>query len=107
MNEKLSIKAILEKYKKEVKKISGDNLKKAVLYGSRARKQADRYSDIDILLIFEKEPAPQIKSKIRQISNQISLEHDVVIAEILFTQSDFQKYQTPFLLNVKREGIAL
>jgi predicted nucleotidyltransferase len=107
MNKKMSIKPVLEKFKREIKGIAGDNLKKVVLFGSYARDEAKKYSDIDIILVFQKEPSVEEKNKIREISNSLSLQYDVVIAEFLITQSEFQKYKTPFLLNVKKEGIAL
>jgi predicted nucleotidyltransferase len=107
MNKKHSIRPVLKKFKKEVKQINGNNLRKIVLFGSQARGKAERDSDIDVILIFQKEPSIKMKNRIREISNSLSLEHDVVIAEFLVTQSEFQKYKTPFLLNIKKEGIVL
>ena len=107
MSKKISIKPVLEKFKREITKIAGDNLKNMILFGSYARDEAMKYSDIDIVLIFQNEPSIEIKNRIREISNSLSLQYDVVIAEFLLTQSEFQKYKTPFLLNVRKEGIAL
>jgi predicted nucleotidyltransferase len=107
MNKKLSIRPVLKKFKKEIKQINGDNLKKVILFGSQARGKVKKDSDIDIVLIFQKEPSIKIKKRIREISNSLSLEYDIVISEFLVTQAEFQKYKTPFLLNVKKEGIAL
>ncbi len=107
MNSKITIKPIVTKFKREIKKITGDNLKKIILFGSHARNEEVKYSDIDIILLFQDEPSEEIKSKIKEISNSLSLQYDVVIAEIFLTQSEFQTYQTPFLLNIKKEGIAI
>ena len=107
MNKKLLIRPILKKFKKEVKQINGNNLRKIILFGSQARRKAEKDSDIDVILIFQKEPSIKIKNRIREISNSLSLEYDVVIAEFLVTQSEFQRYKTPLLLNVKKEGIVL
>jgi len=107
MNKKLSIRPVLKKFKKEIKQINGDNLKKIILFGSHARGKAEKDSDIDVVLIFQKEPSIKVKKRIRKISNSLSLEYDTVISEFLVTQSEFQKYKTPFLLNVKKEGISL
>ena len=107
MNRKLSIRPVLKKFKKEIKLINGNNLRKVILFGSYARGKAEKDSDIDVILIFQKEPSIKIKKRIREISNLLSLEYDVVIAEFLVTQSEFQKYKTPFLLNVKKEGVVL
>lgn len=107
MNSKITIKPIVTKFKREIRKITGDNLKKIILFGSHARNEEVKYSDIDIILLFQDEPSEEIKSKIKEISNSLSLQYDVVIAEIFLTQSEFQTYQTPFLLNIKKEGIAI
>lgn len=107
MNKKISVKPVLEKFKREAKRLNGDNLKKIVLFGSYARGEAKKGSDIDMILIFQREPSAEIKNRIREISNSLSLQYDVVIAEFLITQSEFQRYKTPFLLSVKKEGIAL
>ena len=107
MNSKITIKPVVTKFKREIRKITGDNLKKIILFGSHARNEEVKYSDIDIILLFQDEPSEEIKSKIKEISNSLSLQYDVVIAEIFLTQSEFQTYQTPFLLNIKKEGIAI
>lgn len=107
MNNKKDMIPVIEIFKKEAKKIAGDILKKIILYGSRARYESHKSSDIDIALIFQKEPSTKIKNKIRAMSNSLSLQYDVVISEIFLTQSEFQRYQTPFLINIKKEGITL
>jgi predicted nucleotidyltransferase len=107
VSNKHSVEKILSQLKANVRKIAGENLREVILYGSQARRRASQYSDIDILLIFQKEPSQRVKSTIRNISNQLSLEHDVVIAELIFTQSEYERYRTPFLMNVKREGISV
>jgi hypothetical protein len=48
-----------------------------------------------------------LTGKIRAISNALSLKYDVVISEFLFTEEEFERYNTPFLLNVKRNGILI
>lgn len=101
------IKRILTKFKKGVKEISKGNLKRMILFGSYARGEAIEGSDIDILLIFEKEPAPQERNGIRELANSLSLKYDIVVAEFLLTEMEFQKYRTPFLLNVKKESMLL
>jgi len=107
MDKKILIKPILKKFKREVKQINKDNFKRIILFGSYAREDQTNGSDIDIILIFQKEPIAKIKSKIREISNSLSLQYNIVITEFLFTESEFNKYKTPFLLNVRKEGIIL
>jgi predicted nucleotidyltransferase len=107
MNKKVPITPLLKKFKREIKLINGDNLKQIILFGSYARSEAMEGSDVDVILIFKKEPSEKIKEKIREISNSLSLQYDVVISEFLVTQSEFERYNTPFLMNVRKEGISL
>ena len=107
MRKQISIGPVLERFKEEVKKITGANLKKIVLFGSQARDEATKFSDIDLVLIFQKNPSDKTKNRIRDVSNSLSLQYDTVITEFFFTQLEFQRYETPFLLNVKKEGISI
>lgn len=101
------MKDIIQEFKDEIRLLVGSNLKRVLLFGSYARGDAEEGSDIDLLLIFESEVSSDTRQKIRAFSNSLSLKYDVVISEFLFTEKDFQKYKTPFLLNVKKEGISM
>ena len=100
-----TVKEIVKEFKTQIESIACSRLKHVILFGSFARGDAVVGSDIDLLLIFDsKIPADMIR-KIKEISNYLSLKYDVVISEFLFTEEEFKKYKTPFLLNVKKEGI--
>ena len=103
MNSK--IRFILNEFKGAIRKISGDNLERILLFGSHVRNEAKAGSDIDILIVLKNKPCFKEQSEIRRISNILSLKYDIVISEFLFTQGEYQKYRTPFLLNIKKEGI--
>jgi len=98
---------IIYEFKDEIKKIAKTNLKQIILFGSFARGEAVEGSDIDLLLIFNTKPSSDIIQKIRELSSTLSLKYDVVISEFLFTEEEFERYKTPFLLNVKKEGIVI
>lgn len=104
---KQELRSIIQEFKDEIRKVVGSNLKRVLLFGSYARGDAEEGSDIDLLLIFESEVRSDTMRKIRALSNSLSLKYDVVISEFLFTEDDFKKYKTPFLLNVKKEGILI
>jgi predicted nucleotidyltransferase len=98
---------IIQEFKREIEKLENLDLKAIFLFGSYARGEAEEGSDIDILLIFKNKISSELTCKVREISNALSLKYDVVISEFLFTEKEFQKYNTPFLLNVKKEGILI
>lgn len=82
---------------------------KAILYGSRARGDARRDSDWDILWILDKENLTQ--SDYDTVSYPLVLlgcEIDEEINPILYTTSEWQRYKTtPFYENVVSDGINL
>jgi predicted nucleotidyltransferase len=102
---KKELEGIIQEFKIEIRNFVGSNLKRILLFGSYARGDAVEGSDIDLLLIFDSTVSSDAIRKIRDVSNSLSLKYDVVISEFLFTEEDFENYKTPFLLNVKKEGI--
>jgi predicted nucleotidyltransferase len=100
-------KTIIQEFKREIEDLKDLDLKAILLFGSYARGDAEEGSDIDILLIFKNEISSELTGKVRKISNALSLKYDVVISEFLFTEEEFERYNTPFLLNVKRESILI
>jgi predicted nucleotidyltransferase len=102
-----NVEKIIYEFKNEIKQIVKNNLKQIILFGSFARGDAVEGSDVDLLLIFNTEPSSDIIQKIRELSSSLSLKYDVVISEVLLTEEQFEKYKTPFLMNVKKEGIVI
>ncbi len=102
-----TIKEIIKEFKTKIESIAGSHLKHIILFGSIARGDAVEGSDIDLLLVFNSKISPDMIRKIRDASNFLSLKYDVVISEFLFTEEEFEKYKTPFLLNVKKEGVKI
>ena len=85
-----------------------DNLEELILYGSQARGDAQEYSDIDVLIVLKK--AFNYREEIDRTSQfiaDLSLEYDTVISRAFISAQRFQEENSPFLLNVRREGISL
>lgn len=102
---KKELESIIQEFKVEIRELVGSNLKRILLFGSYAREDAVEGSDIDLLLIFENKISAEVIDKIRGVSKRLSLKYDVVISNFYITEEEFQRRKTPFLLNVKKEGI--
>jgi predicted nucleotidyltransferase len=99
---------VLKKLKKELIRIYGEQLHSIILYGSQARGEARPDSDIDVLLVIKGDfNYIELLKRSDEIAASLSLENDVVISRAFVSEIDYKERQTPFLMNVRREGIAV
>ena len=85
-----------------------ENLESLILYGSQARGDAKEYSDIDILVVLKR--AFDYREEIEKTSHfiaDLSLEYDTVISRSFVSEERYKNENSPFLLNVRREGMLL
>lgn len=82
---------------------------RAILFGSRARGDAHKGSDWDILIILNKEHiTPDDKEHISYPIFELGWEIDEMIHPIMYTAKEWEtKHYTPFYKNVMKEGVCL
>lgn len=98
---------ILQKVKQILKKAAPDA--RILLYGSRARGDAQPDSDWDILVILNKQ---KIESSDYDLISypiyELGWQENVMFSVKLFTQAEWMERSfTPFYKNVEKEGIVL
>jgi len=97
-------KEVIKCFKAEVAKVLGDRLDRVVLFGSRARGDAEEDSDFDFLVIV-RTPDNEDKNKIREIAAQLSTECDTVITALVVPSKDFREDRYFYLYeNIQKEG---
>jgi predicted nucleotidyltransferase len=86
----------------------GERLARVVLFGSQARGEATDNSDIDVMVVLKGDVSPslEIARTIDDVAD-ISLANDVVLSCIFMPESRYDLEQSPLLLNVRREGLAV
>jgi predicted nucleotidyltransferase len=81
-----------------------------VLFGSTVRGERREYSDIDILIILDREVNTKLKEQIYDIGYDLELENDVILGSLIesraFWESDLAQAM-PLKQNVDREGVKI
>lgn len=95
----------------EVIQLLQDNVYKIILYGSYARGDFTRESDIDILILLNctKEQIMQYRKQISRLSSRIGLKNDIEISLLLRDRKTFENGENilPFYRNIKKEGVEI
>lgn len=90
---------------KELEKRFGDKIDMILLYGSTARGEARRESDIDLLIVGDK----SIKKGVSRIRTEMDLEYGMLTTIIFKGRGEYeeQREYSDFLKEVARESVAL
>ena len=101
----------IQKFIIEVKKILGDRLKKVILYGSYARGDYNKKSDVDIMILTDLsfEEIEEYRDKISDAAFEIELKTGIILSPVV---KNIEKYNVrrkfvPFYKNVEKEGVVL
>ena len=102
------IEELLRELKQGFQRIYGDTLKALYLYGSHARGDARLDSDVDVLLVLKGSFDYLEMLKLSDdFAVSLSLENDIVISRAFVSEQEFKEKCSPFLINVRREGITV
>ena len=82
-------------------------IEQVILYGSKARGDSIEESDIDILIVTEYPVPRETKYLISDVIYNYELKHDIIISAIIVPRADYRNKMTPFLMDVRREGILI
>jgi len=93
---------IARKVKRRLLEIT--SVKRLVVYGSRARGNPTKYSDLDLYIELGTKVNPTLRKKIREVAWEVSLDSGVVVTTLV--ASERLKGQ-PILKAIKTEGITV
>jgi uncharacterized protein len=103
-----NLKQILNEYRQRLSETLEDDLDSVLLYGSQARGEASAGSDVDVLCIMKKSfDYGDLISRTSLATAEISLKHDVVISRVFVTRDAYTSADSPFLMNVRKEQVAV
>jgi len=105
----LNEKKVIEEFKKRVKKEFADEIRKIILFGSKARGDSQKNSDIDIFVITTHDDWRK-GDKIREIGYDLDEQIDYRLSIQVISEShiDYLKRNNfQFIKNIKSEGIVI
>jgi predicted nucleotidyltransferase len=89
----------------QLRKHFGRNLKKIILFGSRARGDHSEESDYDLILIFEK-VTPEMKKYVDEMEDEMLFSQGALFSTFLFTPEELEEREfEPFIMNATKEGL--
>jgi predicted nucleotidyltransferase len=77
------------------------------LFGSKARGDSDKESDIDVLVVLE-DCDWETKKAVSHLCFNINIEHSVLLVPVLYSRAEYESELTkvtPFYQNVRKEGV--
>ena len=107
------IENILQIFIMKVNDVLGNRVKRIILYGSYARGDFNKNSDIDIMILTDlsDEEIIEYRDKISNIAFDIEFdnEFDIMISPLVKNIDKFNYWQQalPFYMNVEKEGVVL
>lgn len=100
--------AILE-FAKGLRQRFGSMIKEIIFFGSKVRGNADKYSDIDIIIVLTK-LSWEIKKTISELAAEENIKYDVLISTVRYDVNTWENpviKLSPFGRAVRNEGIWL
>jgi len=104
----LDMRELLLELRMELASLYDGDLADLVLYGSRARGDAEKESDVDVLVVLKGEVNPSREVlRTSGILSDLSLRHDAVISCVFVSEAEYSVGKGPLIRNILREGIRI
>ena len=103
------IRTTLAALKERLGSLLGRDLVKLLLYGSRARGDADPDSDVDVAIVF-RSPDAGMRDRILDAVARIELEHGVPLSTLILPEKEYRRLlerERRIALDIEREGVEL
>ena len=102
---------LIKEYVTAVRKIYGTHLKQVILYGSYARGDFRKDSDVDIMLLVDlpEERVNEFSDDLSELGFDYNVGHDIWFMPVVKNVEHFRYWcqAYPFYTNVMKEGISL
>ena len=99
------VEVILAETKSRLTELYSDRLKELILFGSYARGDFRKGSDIDLLLLLDTITTPlEERDHYFPALCELSLKYDTVLSVVPMDTQTYETRHTPLIMNIHREG---
>ena len=100
------VESLINKTKAYLITIYGEGITKVILYGSHVRGEATTDSDIDVLVLVDQSLNPfEVRDSLSELLYDMLLEEGELVSVIVIPEPLFETYNSPFMMNVRKEGL--
>lgn len=102
---------IMRKVAQIYRSVYGENLVQVILYGSYARGDYNRDSDVDIVAIVHGD-RKKLQEQLKQVwdsASELELEYDTIVSPTVIPYEEFKQYRDdlPYYRNISKEGVVV
>ena len=106
-----SVQSIVYKFVQTMKVLFGSKLNKIIVYGSYARGDYGKNSDVDIMILVDL-PEAEIKkfeNRVYDVAFEIEMDTGVNISPVIKNREQFEYWEDtlPYYKNVRKEGVTI
>lgn len=106
-----SVQSIVYKFAQTMKVLFGSKLNKIIVYGSYARGDYGKNSDVDIMILVDL-PEAEIKkfeNRVYDVAFEIEMDTGVNISPVIKNREQFEYWEDtlPYYKNVRKEGVTI
>lgn len=106
-----TISNLINEYVTAIKKIYGTHLKQVILYGSYARGDFNKDSDVDVMVLVDlpEDKLGEFSDDLSELGFGYNVDHDIWFMPVVKNIDHFNYWRQayPFYSNVAKEGILL
>ena len=98
---------VVQEFATTLRQRLGSHLRQILLFGSRARGDAQDGSDYDMLVVVDYR-TPELRAVILEVESQLMERYGALVATVLCSETEWQQFQGfPLARNIAREGVHL
>jgi predicted nucleotidyltransferase len=102
------IRKVAERLWLHLRKQYGSKALHVILYGSHARGSGTPESDVDVLVVVDDASDPwEVRGSLDGVLLDILLEKGCLVSALVVPKSFYEEYKSPFMIQVRREGVPL